>query len=153
MFCRYIGIRLTGKKVPERNIIGNVIRLPTTAADSTLLLIIPTSIPRDTKNSGPITKNGSIINLYSRCAPKSAAPTWVIRKNEIIPRTTYQITFEVSHSVLVRGVRDSCLNSFVFLYSLLMLTRLNIGLVRTETPTSPGMRKSMYLYDCDLILS
>src|SRR6266571_328893 len=123
MFCRYAGIRLTGKKVPERNIIGKVIRFPTTAADSTLLLTIPTSIPRDTKNSGPITKK------------------------EIIPRTTYQIIFEVNHSVLVSGVKDSCLNSLVFLYSLLMLTRLNIGLVSTENPISPGMRKSMYLYD------
>src|SRR5205809_5289447 len=147
MFCRYIGIKLTGKKVPERNIIGNVIRFPTTAADSTLLLTIPTSIPSDTKNSGPITRNGIIIKAQSRCAPKSATPTWVIRKKEITPSTTYQITFEVSHSVLVRGVRDNCLNSFVFLYSLLILTRLNIGLVRTENHTSPGARKSMYLYD------
>ena len=34
--------------------------------------------------------------------------------NEIIPRTIYQIIFEDNHSVLVRGVSDNCLNSFVF---------------------------------------
>src|SRR5712692_3540569 len=146
-FWRYCGIVLTGKKVPDRNIIGNVIRFPTTAADSTLFVTVPTSIPRETKKSGPITRNGRIKADIPMWAPKSPIPTTVISKNERIERMVYHMILEVSHSPFVNGVSDSCLNSFLFLYSEDMLTRENIGLVSTVNPTRPGTRKSMYLND------
>ena len=46
--------------MPERNIMGKVIRLPTTAADSTLFETVPTSIPSETKRNGPRSRNGMI---------------------------------------------------------------------------------------------
>ena len=52
----------------------------------------------------------------------------------------YQVILEMSHSVLVRGVRESCLKILSRLYCELMFTRANIGLVRTENPMSPGTR-------------
>ena len=58
------------------------------------------------------------------------------------------IIFDASHSIFVSGVSESCLNSFVFLYSEEMLTSENIGLVRIENPIKPGMRKSMYFVCC-----
>src|SRR6266567_1620373 len=115
MFCRYAGIRLTGKKVPDRNIIGKVIRLPTTAADSTLLLTVPTSIPRETKNKGPNTRNGRIRRETAMWAPNRYVPTVVIRRKERIDRNVYQNIFEVNHSVFVNGVRDNCLKNLDFL--------------------------------------
>jgi hypothetical protein len=66
---------LTGKNVPDRNIIGKVIRLPTTAADSTLVETVPTSIPRDTKRNGPMRRNGMIHRVNVICAPKAKTPT------------------------------------------------------------------------------
>ena len=72
--------RVDRKNVPERNIIGNVIRLPTTAADSTLLVRVPTSIPRETKKRGPITRNGKTSGVMPAWAPKRVIPTNVISR-------------------------------------------------------------------------
>src|SRR3974377_969077 len=132
-----------GKKVPERNIMGNVMMSPPTPADSTLFVTVPTSIPRETKNRGPIIRKGITAALIETCAEKKSLPNKVIKKNEMMERTTYQITLEVSHSPFVSGVKDSCLKNFDFLYSEEMLTMENIGLVRIEKPTRPGIRKSM----------
>ena len=53
----------------------------------------------------------------------------------------YHITLEVSHSIFVSGVSDSCLKIFVFLYSEDMLTIENIGLTSMAKPIKPGTKK------------
>ena len=58
-----------------------------------------------------------------------------------------------SHSIFVSGVRESCLKSFVFLYSEEMLTKENIGLVSIEKPIKPGIMKSMYFVCCMLTVA
>ncbi len=75
---------LTGKNVPERNIMGNVMRLPTTAADSTLVETVPTSIPRETNMNGPSRRNGMTHGVKVMCAPKAKMPNADIRRNEIM---------------------------------------------------------------------
>ena len=61
--------------------------------------------------------------------------------------------FEMSHSIFVSGVSDSCLKSFVLLYSEEMLTSENIGLTSMEKPTEPGIRKSTYFVCCMLTVA
>ena len=63
----------------------------------------------------------------------------------MIESVMYQMTLLASHSILCSGVSESCLNSLVFLYSLVMLTMANMGLTRIENPIRPGIKKSMYL--------
>src|ERR1039457_6194074 len=107
-------------------------RLPTTAADSTPFETVPTSIPSDTKRNGPRRRNGIIQREYVMLAPRSWTPIVVMRTKETSVRTMYQIILESNHSVLVRGVSESCLKTLSRLYWELMLTSANIGLVSTE---------------------
>ena len=130
--------------MPERNIIGNVTMLPITPAVSGLFVTVPTSIPRAAKSIGPKIRKGISPTDKVTCAPKAKTPTPTINRKPAIVKTMYHRTFELSHSIFVSGVSDSCLNSFVFLYSEEMLTNENIGLVSIENPIKPGIRKSMY---------
>jgi hypothetical protein len=134
-----------GKNVPARNIIGKVMTCPTTLAVSVLLVTVPTSMPIEEKSIGPRTRNGMSHSVNVMCAPKAKTPTAAISKKESTDKNMYQRTFEDSHSILVIGVKDNCLNNFVFLYSDDMFTRENIGLTSIEKPMRPGIRKSTYL--------
>src|SRR5579872_4144717 len=121
-------MRLIGKKVPERNIMGKVMMFPMTPADSTLFVTIPTSIPRETKKSGPTIKNGMIAAERPTWAWNAAVPKAYIKTNEMIEIAMYQMTLETSHSPFVSGVSDNCLKNFDFLYSDEMFTIENMGL-------------------------
>src|SRR4030067_3251352 len=131
-------MRLIGKNVPERNIIGKVMTCPTTLAVSVLLVTVPTSMPTEEKSIGPRTRNSMSHSDSAMCAPKARTPTTTISKKESTDSSMYQSTLEASHSILVRGVKDNCLNSFTFLYSEDMFTSENIGLTSMEKPTRPG---------------
>src|SRR3989304_8227166 len=141
---------LMGKNVPERNIIGKVTMFPIMPAVSMLLVTVPTSMPSEAKSIGPKTKKGMSHNVKLTFAPYAKTPTATISRKETADRKMYQITLDISHSIFVRGVRESCLNSFIFLYSEDMLTSENMGLTRMENPMRPGIRKSMYLVCCVL---
>lgn len=136
---------LIGKNVPDKNIIGKVITFPITLAVSTLFVNVPTNMPNEAKSIGPRTRNGISQTVNMMLAPKTKIPTATISRKEIVDRHMYHKTLDASHSSLVSGVKDNCLNNFVFLYSEDMLTRENMGLTSMEKPTSPGTRKSMYL--------
>ena len=135
---------LIGKNVPARNIMGNVTMLPMTPAVSGFFVTVPTNMPSAAKSIGPKTKKGINQGVIATCAPKAKIPTPTINKKPAIVKTMYHIILEISHSIFVSGVRESCLNSFVFLYSEEMLTKENIGLVSIEKPIKPGIKKSMY---------
>ena len=137
-------MRLMGKNVPDKNIIGNVIMLPTTLAVSTLFVTVPTSMPSEQKSIGPRMKKGISQIVRVMFAPNTKTPTATMSKKEITDRKMYQRTLDASHSNLVSGVKDNCLNSLFFLYSEEMLTIENMGLISMEKPMSPGTRKSMY---------
>src|SRR5664280_1916002 len=139
---------LMGKKVPARNIMGNVTMLPMTPAVSGFFVTVPTSIPSAAKSIGPRMRKGINQGVIATCAPKANMPTPTISKKPAIVKTMYQMTLDASHSIFVSGVSESCLNSFVFLYSEEMLTSENIGLVSIEKPIKPGIKKSMYFVCC-----
>jgi hypothetical protein len=141
-------MRLMGKKVPDKNIIGNVIMLPTTLAVSVLFVTVPTSIPSEQNIIGPRIKNGMsqtirVMSVRMMCASNTKIPTAAMSKKEITDKKMYHNTFDANHSSLVSGVKDNCLNSLFFLYSEEMFTIENIGLISIENPMSPGTRKSM----------
>src|SRR5271157_373262 len=106
---------LIGKKVPERNIIGNVTMLPMTPAVSGFLVTVPTSMPSEAKSVGPISRKGMSQGVNAMFAPYTNIPTTTISMKLMTVKTMYQSIFEASHSNFVKGVRDSCLNSLVFL--------------------------------------
>ena len=145
MLCKYCGIILMGKNVPERNIIGKVTMFPIIPAVSGFLVTIPTSMPNDAKSIGPKIRKGISQIVSVICAPKAQMPTTTMSRKQNVDKVMYQITLDANHSILVRGVKLSCLKSFVFLYSEDILTRENIGLMSIEKPMSPGIRKSMYV--------
>src|SRR5450756_630424 len=139
-------MKLIGKKVPERNIIGKVTMFPITPAVSGFLVTVPTSMPREANSIGPKMRKGMSQTVKVMFAPKARVPTTTMNTKDIDDSTMYHIILEVNHSIFVSGVSDSCLNSFVFLYSEEMLTSENIGLTSIEKPMRPGTRKSMYLF-------
>jgi len=126
-------MRLMGKKVPDKNIIGNVIMLPTTLAVSVLFVTVPTSIPSEQNIIGPRIKNGMsqtirVMSVRMMCASNTKIPTAAMSKKEITDKKMYHNTFDANHSSLVSGVKDNCLNSLFFLYSEEMFTIENIGI-------------------------
>ncbi len=56
--CRYCGMMLMGKNVPERNIIGKVTMLPITPAVSGFFVTVPTSMPNAANSVGPRIRKG-----------------------------------------------------------------------------------------------
>jgi hypothetical protein len=134
-----------GKNVPERNIMGKLMTFPITLAVSGFFVNVPTSMPIEEKSIGPRIKKGISHTVSVMLAFQTKIPTETMSKKLSVERKMYQSTFEASHSILVSGVKDNCLNSFDFLYSELMLTSENMGLINTENPMSPGIRKSTYL--------
>src|SRR3989304_2762958 len=123
---------LMGKKVPERNIIGNVIMLPKTLALSMLFAKVPTNMPSEQNIIGPKIKNGISQTVSVMCAPNTKVPTATMSRKDITDKMTYHITLDDNHSSLESGVKDNCLNSLLFLYSEDMLTIENMGLTRME---------------------
>jgi hypothetical protein len=102
-------------------------------------------MPNEEKSIGPRIRKGISQIVSVMCAPKAKIPTTTMSKKLNVDKVIYQITLDANHSILVRGVKLSCLKSFVFLYSEDILTRENIGLTSIEKPMSPGIRKSTYL--------
>jgi hypothetical protein len=73
---------LIGKNVPDKNIIGNVIMLPSTLAVSTLFVIVPTSIPIEQNIIGPKMKNGISQTVSVMCAPNKKIPTATMSRKD-----------------------------------------------------------------------